>query len=354
MEFPRVGITHLIEKIEDLYIDEIRNAAGITITTSSQPNSPPHVGTLLTFSYVFNIADYFRQTYGKTVKIIVDLLDNAPGQREVVSGTSYQYMLKQECNGVNIFSVNRTIYDRCLKFFSSFSAIDYQIRDYSEFCLNKDFYHALHEMLMKNNQFTKITNPGGKSIHVRSPCPICGIIEKDSSHTPFVLNQEKDIRLIAICPVHGQHETTVKKHTPVFLDTGTAPRDIAKQYTLAKNGIKNKTVEIMIDGSDWAGNWFHDVILPGFCKLGGNPINIPKKIYTPVVITNDGRKLSKSIYMKKGYGNDIPPFLLDISKMQDNEREPYLKALHSLTTRWVKHPEMLFHAVPVSEIVSKL
>lgn len=62
MKFPRVGVTHLIERIEDLYLDEIYSAESITLTTSSQPNSAPHVGTLLTFSYVFNIASYFKKS----------------------------------------------------------------------------------------------------------------------------------------------------------------------------------------------------------------------------------------------------------------------------------------------------
>ncbi|MCT8351792.1 MULTISPECIES: hypothetical protein [Photorhabdus] len=354
MKFPRVGVTHLIKRIEDLYLDEIYSAESITLTTSSQPNSAPHVGTLLTFSYVFNIANYFKKKYAKKVNIVIDLLDNAPSQRKVINGVEYQYMLKQSNNGFNIFEVNREIYNNCLRVLSSFSAVDYKIRDYSDFCLNSNFYYALNKMLVENIYFNKITNPGGRSVHIRAPCPECGIIEKDPSSSPVVLNEDKEVKLSAICPIHGTHETIVKSSKPVFLDTGTAPRDIAKQYTLAKNSIDNGTLEIMIDGSDWAGNWFHDVILPGYCKLGISTKYIPKKIYTPVVITDNGLKLSKSIYMNKGYGSDIPPFLLDITKLDDLGMESYLWTLYMLTAQWVEMPERLFHALPINEIVSKL
>ncbi|WP_419735695.1 hypothetical protein [Pseudomonas sp. COR18] len=352
MKQPRVGVTHLVESIEGLYAQAIKHSARIEIVTSSQPNSSPHMGTVTTFSSAFALARNLRDKYDLPVSVVVDLLDNAPGRYETIQGEQYQWMLKDVLDeGESKYQRYLRLYEDMLERIARISELDYTIRPYSSYALNSEFYRALWLMLREHQLFKSVTNPEGRGLHIRLPCPVCGSLEKDPPLSSIQRLGEDQFSLAVNCPIHGRSQQVLEPAVAAFLDTGTAPREIAKNYQLARQMQSDNSFVIMLDGMDWSGPWAADIGALGSDYLGLRQRDLPRKLYAPTLITADGAKLSKSLYVEGDRYHYLPEYVMNYGLLKNEAREAYVQAVLALATSWVQDPPLFYQPQAVERLL---
>lgn len=78
--FPPVGIAHVTDDLVDLCLRPPFGSSSIRVNTSAQPNSAPHVGSVLTILCSFALAKRVG-TRGAHASLLFDCLENAPATR---------------------------------------------------------------------------------------------------------------------------------------------------------------------------------------------------------------------------------------------------------------------------------
>ncbi|MQB02515.1 MAG: hypothetical protein GEU78_20315, partial [Actinobacteria bacterium] len=155
--------------------------------------------------------------------------------------------------------------------------------------------------------------PSHGVVHVRLPCPDCHWAEKRAERTQLITATGTAARFAAVCTDHGDYEISVNPEQPGsdngYLDLATLYRNLVKERVAALDEV---TLSVMIKGGDWA--FGCQLVDEAFAQLAGPPA--PPRIFTPMVLTDSGAKLSKSLIRegKVPPPSGAQPWMLDTSE----------------------------------------
>lgn len=329
---PPVGIAHILNSVLDLFRIELedKDYRKVIINTSSQPNSNPHLGTIVTIFTTFCLAQAIQEKYNIEVSVQFDELENSPYESFDHDGVKYskslEFVSDEGMSFADRYMLNYfDIFDYCMKK----SRVKYKVRTYREFQSSTIVRETVKRIISKSSFFTQKYN----GLHIRIPCRKCGIVDKKSRQIQFLSNNS----IVFCCPFHG--ETIASIDNGDYIDLNTPLRDLTKSIEFMEN---EDVLIIMCDGNDWSGAWDRHVNIECLFELGYPKKNINKRIFSPMIFDWSGAKLSKSLYIdNKEYLNAYNNFL-NYEKFMDVYGNDGLDLLWNEVLSWIETPSKFF------------
>ena len=94
----------------------------------------------------------------------------------------------------------------------------------------------------------------------------------------------------AVCYDHGDYEMVIDPVDGGYLDLATLYRNVIKERALVR---ERDVLYVMVKGGDWA---FGSQLVDGALLALGTPAaDMPARVFTPMVLSGSGAKLSKSL-----------------------------------------------------------
>ncbi|MBR2833174.1 MAG: hypothetical protein IKE75_01915 [Bacilli bacterium] len=251
-----------------------------------------------------------------------------------INGIKYQKSLK------NTGAINNNFDDylEILEYFKTLNNINFDVRFQSQFNQEPYIYPIVHKIIQNEKELATIMDPKYKKLRIRVACPDCGLADKNSINTKF---DNDDI--ISYCPNHGVYVTNITKES-YKLEYNTPIRNLVRAMAYGLNNIdKNKDYQIMrITGSDYAGFYQEELLYKPASILNYPVYTLPSILYTPLILDWSDAKISKSLYVKEGAYNDLPPYLINYDKMKTNYGIKGLNLINEITDKWIDKPYLLF------------
>ena len=237
-------------------------------------NGIPHIGTWLTIGFCFAIARKLRNSV-----VHIQLLDNSTDE-----GPDAQYR--------NLKNVWMEPYESFAGRFSKLTSVAVEFSRYSEDQLQPDFRRIFLKSLAAFDRLKQLSPlqallPGKTLIGIRLLCPKCGLFDKDGKSVKLVCRTETDATFECMCPDHGRFEEIVSHRNSSFLNLTAIYRNIVKEALLAEQSERS----IIMKGSDWL---YAALVIDEGLEILECTRNRPSRIFTPLVTTDSGIKLSKT------------------------------------------------------------
>jgi hypothetical protein len=162
----------------------------------TMPNTPPHFGTIVTFSLAFSLAQRLKKL-GKNVKIMVGLVDTGSLPTDRSSWENIEYQKSIAYTG----AINNYLTDfqeLLAKLSSGFGGIDYQIVNQSSFGSHRKVPEIVRRIINKKEEIGQLLFPETKLLGLRSACPECGLADRHG-----VKNRYQGEIISFYCPSHG-------------------------------------------------------------------------------------------------------------------------------------------------------
>lgn len=332
---PLGGGSYVFEKDIANFLLNKFNKNKIVISIGAQPNSSPHFGTLIVFSTAFSLAKKMKNIKpGLNVEILFEVVDTAPSETIEINGIKYQKSLKSTGKINNNFDD----YLEILEFFGKNDGINYMIRFQSDFNKQKYIYPIVRKIIDNKEILAPILDPKYGNLRIRVACPNCGLSDKNSQLTKF----DGD-KIYSYCPEHGVFVIDIKNESD-RLEYNTPIRNLVRAiaYGMHNEDLLQDYQIMRITGSDYAG-FYQEELLYKPSAILGYPVNkLPAILYTPLVLDWSGAKLSKSLYVKEGAYNDLPPYLINYEFLKNTKGIQALNVIHKITDDWVENPYLLF------------
>lgn len=338
--YPVGGIANALNDVTDLCTIKMVNKKKIIINTSAQPNSIPHLGTIVTLMSAFAFAKKLSTKFNVDVSIQFDKLENSNGSQKIVNGESRVYSLENTYeNDVSKSDANMKYFIEILNNLKLFSLVDYEIRSYREFQAEEIVRESIIKIFNDYNYFAELLNPNDKKLHIRIPCSICGSIDKSYTNTTFKITKDY-VSFESICPIHGVTKSLISKESKDYMDINTQLRDLVKG-ALYNSYSNTDILPIMFDGNDWSGVWNHRIHCNGLMRLGYN--DLPIRVFAPLITDWSGAKFSKSLYVVDGTYDYLKESGLDnyVNFININGFEK-LKLLWDEVYSWLDEPKKFF------------
>ena len=192
--YPTGGIANCLSDIEDLCYGYIEGKKSVVIMTAVQPNSIPHLGSVVTLCSAFAVAERIKKKYKIPVLIQLDELENSTGKSLVIENKRYVYSLEnsQYDNGRKMSDVYMSYFIEILDKLKKITQINYSVKKYREFQSNKIVRKSIINIYKDYKFFLNLFNPGCEKIHMRVPCKICGLTDKSYESFLYTLNRSRD------------------------------------------------------------------------------------------------------------------------------------------------------------------
>ena len=148
----------------------------------------------------------------------------------------------------------------------------------------------------------------------------------------------------ATCTDHGDYEIAVTADTSAYLDLATLYRNLVKERLAARDHV---TLSVMVKGGDWA--FGCQLVDEAFAQLPG--LAPPPRIFTPMVLTDTGAKLSKSL-IRDGKVPPPPgarPWMLDVTEWP-GDTDSYVDAMVWLVGRMLADPKHFYRSYTTQEL----
>ena len=84
-----VVISHITDNISDLFKSRLRDKNSIQIHYTSQMNSRPHLGTMMSLMTAFALGQHLSSDFNMPSILNFNVLENAPSESKVVDGLVY-------------------------------------------------------------------------------------------------------------------------------------------------------------------------------------------------------------------------------------------------------------------------
>lgn len=344
------GMAQYIKDLTEILnyrIDE--NIKRIKINTSSQPNSIPHMGTIIVLMLVFKFAENVYERYKIETIVEFDAIECAPGEIFIHNNSKYAFSIKNSyIDGVSILNTNMKHYHNIMNYLKDKTNINYYIRTFSEFQNNPVFKSTLYYIIRNESKFAPLFFTEKGKLHIRGECPICMEMDKDMINSKYYINEEKQIVISGICTRHGSYEYHIDKFSDNFVEVNTQLRDLIKGAIIDDDYVKGD-LTIMMDGGDWGGTWANRIHCEGMQLLNRR---IPIRMFTPLIIDRSGGKLSKSIYMegkRYSYINDTFDNYDVFTKKYGNTG---MDVLFQEVSSWTLKPERFFRNYSIDYLVT--
>lgn len=158
-----------------------------TIVLSARLSGNPHIGTLVNFMTGFRLAYELNKKYKKDCKIIIELLDNISDEKicNIFTKNSRKYYYKKLVSNNMELQKKYNEFIKMIEKLNDLYNVKTEIRTYKDIQQDERMRNSIFEVLQNKNYFEKILNPKEEKMHIRIPCPICGLIEKNVRILPW-------------------------------------------------------------------------------------------------------------------------------------------------------------------------
>ncbi|KDR70140.1 hypothetical protein GALMADRAFT_103276 [Galerina marginata CBS 339.88] len=314
----------------------------IVLHIGSQPNSSPHIGTIITFTVAFFLAARLQQEHKRDVLICLDVVDTAPSQQLEIDGLRYQKSQRFTREMDNYMEDFVEILD-ALK---NRTGVEYLVRTQSEFLGDPHVPTALREIIRNREVLGASFSPNKGNLAIRSACPRtdCGLADKDGVQNVYSYSDDKST-IEFRCPRHGPYTLNLFDLDHIRqLEFNTPLRNLLRTKVFACDPDASW---IHVTGDDYSGYYQEQLLWRNIRHEEGLVI-----VYAPLIVDWSGAKLSKSLYVKSGayqyLKDDNKDYIIsyEIFKKQGKD----LEVIFDEVMDWVKHPFKLFRSYSIAYI----
>ncbi|MGS2645811.1 ASCH domain-containing protein [Streptosporangium sp. G12] len=323
-----------------------RRPALVAFCVGTQINGAPHLGTSLVQAAAFLLAAAARKAFSVEAVVRFGALDNAPYDIQADPDTRHAYQITYH-HALGAGGVANLIDKNYRDFFNALAGatgVDYEIETYTAQQQTPAFRAEFLRTLRHLDAIRWALAPSHGVVHLRLPCPSCGWAEKRAERTKLVRLDDASATLTAVCTDHGEYEVTITPESGPYIDLATLYRNLVKERVLA---TEPATLPVMVKGGDWAPGC--QLVDTAFAALHG--IHPPARIFTPMVLTDTGAKLSKSLIRDR----KVPPppgaqpWMLDATAWPGSI-ESYADAMVRLTQLMLSTPRHFYRSYTTPEI----
>ncbi|MEU7133357.1 hypothetical protein [Streptomyces sp. NPDC046261] len=305
----------------------------VVLYAGVQINGTPHLGTNVTQTAAFLLAQAARERFGVRVLLRFGALDNSPYEVRTCPETgslyerSFGYVLGEARVGELVGRHYGGLFDEL----SAATGVPYEVLTYTEQQAGRAFREEFLTSLGLMDTLRRTLAPSTGTVPVNFPCPRCGWAQKHGEQTELLSAGAREALFAAVCLEHGKYLVDVAPGTDAFIGLTTLHRNLLKERVAARDDA----LPVIVKGADWA---------PG-CRLldeaflsyqGALP---PPRVFTPVVLSDSGAKLSKTL-IRQGTADlseGTEPWMLDASAWPGSQRE-YARLLLGLVGRMLGEP----------------
>ena len=311
----------------------------ILLHIGAQPNSSPHMGTLVSFAVAFALAKRIRDdpsTLSADIMISLDLVDTAPSEQFTKDGVIYQR--SQRHTG----EMKKYIDDfkHVMQLLHSYSGIPWRIRNQEEFLMSHpDIHTIVEDIVRRRDELAKSLAPETGCLAIRSTCPHaeCGLSDKHGIRNVY---NDDDKTIVFHCPYHGQYIVDTKTSSGVSRLEFNAPlRNLLRAMTFTRD---TDATWIRVTGADYAGYYQEQLLW----RHISDPLLI---FYSPLILDWSGAKLSKSLYVEEGaykyFDTQNLDYLVSYEKFKQHGKD--FRIIYDEVTNWVQEPFRLFRSYSV-------
>jgi hypothetical protein len=332
---PLGGGSYVFEKEYIPYLAAQLPKEKVAISIGAQPNSSPHLGTLVVFATAFSLAEKLRE-YDKKPEIHFQMVDTAPGKKEMINGVTYQRSLKEE----GTLQKYLPQYHQILETLEHNTGIKYKVHNQEEFNSSKELQESFEKIMQNREIIGALLEPETKTLRARIACDDCGLTDKHNINTEFF-----DTYISSVCPEHGQYITDIADTHKI--EFSTPLRNLLRGMAYARKNTNEQRTWMRVTGSDYAGYYQEQLLYRAGATIEENIKKFPQVVYAPLITDWSGAKLSKSLYVNEGAYGDIPEYLLTYEKFRDRFKEEGMKKMLAVTRDWMQKPYKLFRTYSV-------
>ncbi|MFC5835774.1 ASCH domain-containing protein [Nonomuraea insulae] len=318
----------------------------VAFCVGTQINGAPHLGTSLVQTAAFLLAKATKRTFNVDAVVRFGALDNAPYDIRLDPEThhayqqTYYHALGREGVRELMGKYYRTLFDSL----ADATGVDYEVETYTTQQHDPVFRHEFLATLGRLEQIRWPLAPSHGQVHLRLPCPECGWAEKRAERTKLIRVGSGGADFTAVCTDHGPYEVAVTADSGAYLDLATLYRNLVKERMAMRDPV---TMSVMIKGGDWA--YGCQLVDEAFALLPG--LVPPPRVFTPMVLTDTGAKLSKSLIRD---GKVPPPpgtrdWMLDITTWP-GDVDSFVDAMVWLVGRMLADPKHFYRSYTTQEL----
>lgn len=349
---PNTVIAKYIEDTIDILRPkiELKKPKEIVFYIGTNINGVPHLATALVHCIGFLFAQKIQNKFNVPCSVKVGIHDNISYESKcaedgVVYHKSYFHSLGQE----KVVGLVNEYYSEYLTELSSSTGVKFSIEHYSEAQKKPSFRKAFLQTLSHRESTSWCVAPSSGKLQVRIPCPTCKFSDRDSKHTQYEINSD-NLKIIAVCPDHGEYVAEIKKDNETYLDLTTLYRNLVKELEMIGDSEK---MHVIVKGGDWI--YSTQTIDLAFACMGYGALEIPSRIFTPQLVTMTGAKLSKTLIEAGDLTvSQIPEWLLDLAKFKSNFGPNYMQKIMKLAEELFRDPRNMYRTYTIKEIVDIL
>ena len=316
----------------------------IILRIGAQPNSSPHMGTIINFTVAFFLASKLQQEHGRSVLISFDVVDTAPSEQTMIRGVRYQRSQRFTWE-MNKYMVE---FSEILESLKNRTGVEYRTRTQAEFLGDPNIPTALHQIICNREVLGPSFSPKTGKLAIRAACPHadCGLADKDGVGNVYsFLDDESTIEFQ--CPNHGPYTLNLADPQHIQrLEFNTPLRNILRTKVFARDP---NVSWIHVTGADYAGYYQEQLLWRHI-----TPEEALLIFYTPLIVDWSGAKLSKSLYVRGGAYQYLKDMDMDytVSYKAFKEQGKDLGVIFDEVQDWVEHPYKLFRPYSVAYIDS--
>ncbi|WP_406346203.1 hypothetical protein [Streptomyces sp. NBC_00648] len=306
----------------------------VVLHAGVQINGAPHVGTNVMQTATFLLAAAVRDRFGAEVSIRFGALDNAPYESRSCSstGTLYERSFRHVLGAPRVGELVRRYYGGLFDALSDATGIPYDVETYTDQQSRPEFRQEFLDSLGLMDTLRWVLAPSTGTVPVSFPCPRCGWTQKHGEDTELLSADAREARFAAVCLDHGKYLVEVTPGTDTYIGLTTLHRNLVKERAAARDA---DALPLIVKGADWApGCRLLDEAF--LCFPGAVP---PPRVFTPVVLSDSGAKLSKTL-LREGTADlsaETEPWMLDATAWEGTVEE-YARTLLGLGSLMLSEP----------------
>ena len=308
----------------------------IIINIGCQPNSSPHMGTIINFAVAFFIARKLQQGHNRSVLVSLDLVDTAPSDQLTINGLRYQRSLRF----TREMDKYMPDFIEILDALSTRTGVTYRVRKQAEFLAGPFIPAALRQIVRDRDTLGPSFSPKTGQLAIRAACPHatrCGLTDKHGARNVYSYSDNGESMIEFHCPEHGAYKLNLSDPQQVQrLEFNTPLRKILRAKVFARDPDASW---IRVPGMDYAG-YYQEQLLWRYIEPGEELLIV----YAPLITDWSGAKLSKSLYVQSGayqylidQGMD---YLVSYKVFKDQKKD--LGVIFEEVQGWVEEPLKLF------------
>ncbi|WP_245679180.1 ASCH domain-containing protein [Actinomadura hibisca] len=322
------------------------NPDRVAFCVGTQINGAPHLGTSLVQTAAFLLAKQTKRAFGVDTIVRFGALDNAPYDIQLDPEThhAYQQTYFHALGSDGVEDLLGKYYRAMFDSLADATGVDYEIETYTAQQADPAFRHEFLATLGRLDQIRWPLAPSHGQVHVRLPCPQCGWTEKRAERTRLIRTGSGGADFAAVCTDHGDYEVVVTADTSAYLDLATLYRNLVKERMAVRDHV---TLSVMVKGGDWS--YGCQLVDEAFAQLPG--LAPPPRIFTPMVLTDTGAKLSKSL-IRDGRVAPPPgarPWMLDVTDWE-GDTDDFVDAMVWLVGKMLADPKHFYRSYTTAEL----